>query len=170
MPLLKQGSGAETPGAAGSPSHPHRQVERAPEQSRAEWQMSFDLDDFPMPTGREEQWRFTPIDRLKSLLRDTPSGAHLAIDTELPGEVSVDTITTATARDLGAPAPQDRAAALAIAHVDRTDHPDSAGGVLHVQIPADSTPGEPVRVRLIGANSERVWSQVLIASRVDSRR
>ncbi len=162
MPLLKKGSGAETPDAAGSPSHAHGQVERAPEQSRAEWQMSFDLDDFPMPTGREEPWRFTPIDRLESLLRDTPSGAHLAIDTELPGEVSVDTITTATARDLGAPAPQDRAAALAIAHADRRDHPDSSGGVLHVQIPADSTPGEPVRVRLIGAHWERVWSQVLI--------
>ena len=25
---------------------------------------SFDLDDHPMPTGREEVWRFTPLKRL----------------------------------------------------------------------------------------------------------
>ena len=28
---------------------------------------SFDLADFPVPTGREEDWRFTPLNRLAGL-------------------------------------------------------------------------------------------------------
>jgi hypothetical protein len=28
---------------------------------------SFSLDDFPVPTGREEEWRFTPLRRLWGL-------------------------------------------------------------------------------------------------------
>lgn len=32
------------------------------------------LADFPMPHGREEAWRFTPIDRLEGLLADTLDG------------------------------------------------------------------------------------------------
>ena len=38
---------------------------------------SFDLDDHPMPTGREEVWRFTPLKRLRGALDDvaTEEGA-----------------------------------------------------------------------------------------------
>lgn len=32
------------------------------------------LDDFPMPQGREEDWRFTPLDRLRDLLADSLGG------------------------------------------------------------------------------------------------
>ena len=39
-----------------------------PDQSRAERKTSYDVADFPMPSGREEDWRFTPVDRLGSLL------------------------------------------------------------------------------------------------------
>ena len=28
---------------------------------------SFDVADFPVPHGREEEWRFTPLDRLSGL-------------------------------------------------------------------------------------------------------
>jgi len=38
-----------------------------PEQSRAERQASFDVTAFGVPTGREEIWRFTPMDRLGEL-------------------------------------------------------------------------------------------------------
>ena len=43
---------------------------------------SFDLDDHPMPTGREEIWRFTPLKRLAGALDDTPGDADgLAVET-----------------------------------------------------------------------------------------
>ena len=53
-----------------------------PDQSRAERKTSYDVADFPMPSGREEDWRFTPVDRLGSLLTPGPSdeGAVLLRD------------------------------------------------------------------------------------------
>jgi Fe-S cluster assembly protein SufD len=41
-------------------------VETAP-VSRLHEQQSFDPADFPVPTGREEEWRFTPLRRLRGL-------------------------------------------------------------------------------------------------------
>ncbi len=147
MPLLQQ---AHTDGPA---------VPAVPEQSRAERRRSFDVADFPMPTGREEDWRFTPMDRVAPLLRDTPSGAHLAIDTEVPEGVQVAHIDSATARARGIPAPQDRAAALAATHSGDLGHDN---GVLHVDVPAEAAPGEPVRVRFVGSHAERVWGHLLL--------
>ena len=164
MPLLQKGSRPD-PVSAGAPDgmppgHHHGPAGLVPEQSRADRRRSYDLLDFPMPTGREEDWRFTPLDRLAPLLRDTPSGSHLAIDTELPDGVTVSHITTAAARELGAPPPQDRAAALASAH---TDH---SGGVMHVQVPAEAELAEPVRVRFVGGHTDphpdRIWGHLLL--------
>ncbi len=45
-------------------AHSHGAV---PQASRAERRTSFDPDDFPVPTGREEEWRFTPLDRVAPL-------------------------------------------------------------------------------------------------------
>ncbi|MEI7442850.1 MAG: Fe-S cluster assembly protein SufD [Actinomycetes bacterium] len=43
--------------------------------------VSLDVADFPVPTGREEEWRFTPLKRLGGLHEaTTPSGSALAID------------------------------------------------------------------------------------------
>ncbi len=39
---------------------------------------SFDLDDHPMPTGREEVWRFTPLKRLRGALDDVASDGDAA--------------------------------------------------------------------------------------------
>ncbi|MGZ8738459.1 MAG: Fe-S cluster assembly protein SufD [Nocardioides sp.] len=136
------------PGGSG---HSHGAV--VPEQSRAERTRSFHVADFPPPTGREEAWRFTPVDRLGPLLRDTPSGAHLAWDNELPKGVTLSRIGADQARDLGAPAPGDRAAVLAVAHSE---------GATRLDIPADAVLSEPVRIRLVGSHSERVWGHLVI--------
>ena len=51
-------------------------IGRAPETaapvSRLHEMASFDLADFPVPTGREEEWRFTPMRRLRGLPGDEP--------------------------------------------------------------------------------------------------
>jgi Fe-S cluster assembly protein SufD len=39
-------------------------------------QGSFDLADHPVPTGREEVWRFTPLKRLRGLHTDAPLTGH----------------------------------------------------------------------------------------------
>ncbi len=45
-------------------------VETAP-VSRLHERQSFDAADFPVPTGREEEWRFTPLRRLRGLHGDS---------------------------------------------------------------------------------------------------
>jgi Fe-S cluster assembly protein SufD len=56
-------------------------VEAGAPVSRLHERQSFDLADFPVPTGREEEWRFTPLRRLRGLQGD----GDLA-----PGKVSVE--------------------------------------------------------------------------------
>ena len=46
-------------------------VESAP-VSRLHEHRSYDPADFPVPTGREEEWRFTPLRRLRGLHTDSP--------------------------------------------------------------------------------------------------
>jgi Fe-S cluster assembly protein SufD len=48
-------------------------VETAP-VSRLHEKQSFDPSDFEVPTGREEEWRFTPLRRLRSLHSDLGTG------------------------------------------------------------------------------------------------
>jgi Fe-S cluster assembly protein SufD len=56
-------------------------VEAGAPVSRLHERQSFDLADFPVPTGREEEWRFTPLRRLRGLHED---------GTLAPGKVSVE--------------------------------------------------------------------------------
>ena len=42
--------------------------------SRLHEQQSYDPGDFPVPGGREEEWRFTPLRRLRGLHTDDPAG------------------------------------------------------------------------------------------------
>jgi Fe-S cluster assembly protein SufD len=56
---------------------------------------SFEIDYHPVPTGREEIWRFTPLKRLRDLHKDAPFGGTLTVTNEVPAGVSV----TAEAQD-----------------------------------------------------------------------
>lgn len=42
--------------------------------SRADRESSFEVADFPVPTGREEDWRFTPLDLVSELFDENISG------------------------------------------------------------------------------------------------
>ncbi len=136
---------ADTPkgaGLTGAPTaHTHSGDTLVPDQSRAERTTSHEVADFPVPSGREEEWRFTPLDRLGGLLRDEPAGGELGADLTFPDGVTVSRITTQEWRSAGYPRPADRAAALAATH---------AGGVTVVDVPADTELAEPIRVRLKG--------------------
>lgn len=125
-------------------------VEASLEQAPTEGHLSFshlnppatyDLADHPVPTGREEIWRFTPLKRLRGLLDGEASDAHLTWETSLPSGVTMSEITTAEARELGELAPNDRPSALAV---------ELAGGAVLVDVPADLESDEPVVLRLHG--------------------
>ncbi len=66
-------------------------VESAAPVSRLHEHRSFEVADFPVPTGREEEWRFTPLRRLRSLHTDAelPAGkVAVEVDTA-PGVTAV---------------------------------------------------------------------------------
>lgn len=124
-----------------------------PDQSRSERTRSFDPADFPRPTGREEEWRFTPVDRLGAFFRDETTGASLEVGTDIPEGVTASTISVQEWRALGVPAPADRAAAVAAAR---------SGGVTVVDIPRETTLAQPVRLTLGGEGDTLVHGHLMV--------
>ena len=104
---------------------------------------SFDLADHPMPTGREEVWRFTPLKRLKGALDDVPQGDGTAVSYDITGAdgLAVGTLAPGESPRGTALVPGDRAAAVASLHTEKA---------LHVKVPADLVVEEPVHVVLTG--------------------
>ena len=115
---------------------------------------SHDVADFPVPTGREEVWRFAPRTALKPMFDDAPSEGHLQWETVLPEGVVLREISTEEATARAASAPVDRISALAAKH---------AGGAVLLEIPAGSQHPEPVVLDLTGTGREPVvWGWILI--------
>jgi Fe-S cluster assembly protein SufD len=111
---------------------------------------SRNVDAFEVPGGREEEWRFTPLKRLRGLHDGTASdgGSHIygwPMD-EVPGDVDVRVVP----RDdpgLGvAVAPADRVAAQAWCTFTRA---------LVVSVPRDAVVDEPIIVHVAGSGEGR---------------
>ncbi|MCW2615630.1 MAG: sufD [Frankiales bacterium] len=67
------------------PSTPRRPAGESPADVRPERLRSADPDAFGVPTGREEEWRFTPLARVKPLFDAVP-GAAAGLDARIEGE------------------------------------------------------------------------------------
>lgn len=91
-----------------------------PEVSRAERRTSFDPADFPVPTGREEEWRFTPTASLAPLFAGTGrvDGHDVTVDVVAAPGTDVEQVGHDDPRLGAAGAPGDRAAAVAWASAD----------------------------------------------------
>ncbi|HYF74735.1 MAG TPA: Fe-S cluster assembly protein SufD [Nocardioides sp.] len=115
---------------------------------------SYDLADHPVPTGREEIWRFTPLKRLRGILDGDASDGHLTWETTLPEGVVLREIGADEAVALGELAPNDRPSALAAAN---------SGGAMLLDVPADAVVTEPVVLHLHGESvDDLVWGRLLI--------
>jgi len=87
-----------------------------PQSSRAARRTSFEMADFPVPTGREEEWRFSPIDRLAPLFDAAGTGLtgiHTQVTVVNPPEVTVEIVGRDDPRLGTAGRPGDRTAATA---------------------------------------------------------
>jgi Fe-S cluster assembly protein SufD len=112
---------------------------------------SFDLADHPIPTGREEIWRFTPLKRLRGLHADADlSGSDIEVRLDLPDGVVVEELQVGDPL-LGASGfvPSDRLAA-------RVWH--QAGRRYVVRIPAEAELDRPVLVDVTGTGLAEVAS------------
>ncbi len=138
----------------GAVAHSHGPGSPVPKQSRAERTRSFDVEAFPLPTGREEEWRFTPIDLLRGVLeqRATDVGA-LAVDVQAPAVVRIGSLAPGQRPRGTALVPADRAAVVADA---------GAPEALHVLVPAEAQLDEPVRLTLTGTAGRRANHLVVV--------
>jgi Fe-S cluster assembly protein SufD len=144
--------GTGTAGQAAPGAHSHGGP--APTGSPAERFTSTDPDAFAVPTGREEDWRFTPMKRIRPLLDGAPSDAHLQWETDLPDGVELAGVEADDPLLKGLPDPVDRLAALAR---------QRSGGAAVVRVPAEAQLDRPVTLRLSGTGSEDVvWGQLVI--------
>ncbi|MEZ0449123.1 Fe-S cluster assembly protein SufD [Cellulomonas sp. ICMP 17802] len=125
-------------------SHSHG-VGPLPEASRASRPTSFDVGDFPVPHGREEEWRFAPVDRLAPLFAAGSEGVlsgHGVLTTvvEAP-EVEVEIVERDDARLGKAGKPGDRTAAVAWASFPRATI---------VTIPQEAVASDVTSIRIEG--------------------
>jgi Fe-S cluster assembly protein SufD len=115
---------------------------------------SYDLADHPVPTGREEIWRFTPLKRLRGILEGEGSTDHLTWQTTLPEDVTLTEISAEEAAELGELPPNDRPSALAAAN---------AGSALLLDVPAEAEVTEPIVLHLHGDSVEQlVWGRLIV--------
>jgi len=153
-----QGSGGVMDGSVAvgvKPSTPRSPADVRPERVR-----NRDVDAFPVPTGREEEWRFTPLDRVRPLLDGAPSDASLTVHTDLPDGVELELVDLSTA-PIDIPLPVDRLAALALAR---------SGAALVVRVPKGLELDAPVILRLSGSGiGEVVWGHVVLDIAEQSR-
>ncbi|HEY9473770.1 MAG TPA: Fe-S cluster assembly protein SufD [Mycobacteriales bacterium] len=107
---------------------------------------SRDPDVFGVPTGREEDWRFTPLDRLRTLLEPVRPTGGIEVDVKAAGSVLVRHVQaqgSAEADPLvgGVLDPADRISALALAGVEEA---------LVLSVPRDTVSKEPTFVTVRG--------------------
>ncbi|HCB07085.1 MAG TPA: Fe-S cluster assembly protein SufD [Nocardioides bacterium] len=124
---------------------------------------SFELSDHPVPTGREEVWRFTPLKRLKGLHDDAPlTGDDFDVKVEAPAGVRTETVPVAeSGRGSSGFVPTDRVAARVWA-----DAPTAR----IVEIPADTELTEPVVITVTGrGGAEAIARNIVVTLGAHSR-
>jgi Fe-S cluster assembly protein SufD len=116
-------------------------IETAP-VTRLHERRSHDPADFPVPSGREEEWRFTPLRRLRGLHTDaapTPVAVEVAVDPAV--EVKTFSAERAVANVGSTFIPADRVSARAFASFDEATV---------ITVPAEAQASRPTVVTITG--------------------
>jgi Fe-S cluster assembly protein SufD len=131
-PRVVPGSTAHTDGAGAT----------RPVQTRSERPASFDPADFERPTGREVNWKYTPVERLASLFDDI-AGPHgvMTVSVDAPEQVHQCTLVIGEAPRGEFFRPEDLPSA--VAWTQETDAP-------LLRIPAEAELDRPIVVDLNG--------------------
>ncbi|PJM94527.1 Fe-S cluster assembly protein SufD [Streptomyces sp. CB01373] len=115
---------------------------------------SFDVADFPVPHGREEEWRFTPLGRLRGLHDGTATatGEGVKVDVQAPDGVTVETVGRDDARLGKAGTPVDRVAAQAYSAFEKASV---------VSVAKEAVLTEPIRIAVHGQGGVAYAHQVI---------
>jgi Fe-S cluster assembly protein SufD len=106
-------------------------------------------DDFAVPTGREEEWRFTPLNRLRALHKDAAFTGAVTVEVDAAPEVTVDKLDLSERGRL-APSvlpflPMDRVSARAYA---------AAVSATVISVPKEAVASAPTYVRITGNGTD----------------
>ena len=111
---------------------------------------SLDVAAHPVPTGKEESWRFTPLRRLRDLHANASFGAEgLAVELPAVAGVSATVVTgndAAVLRGVSGYLPTDRTSARIFAEVADT---------ILIDIPAEHVATEPIVLGFKGSDTEQ---------------
>ncbi|MEU1814377.1 Fe-S cluster assembly protein SufD [Streptomyces roseifaciens] len=127
---------------------------RQPIDARVSAPASYDVADFPVPHGREEEWRFTPLERLRGLHDGTAvaNGGGVKVEVSAPAGVTVETVGRDDARLGRSGKPVDRVAAQAYTSFEKASV---------VSIPKDTVLTEPVTISVHGEGGVAFGHQVI---------
>lgn len=128
-------------------------VQTTPVVDRSERLRSTRVSDFAVPTGREEEWRFTPLPRLRDLLRSDVDAVQtsdaVAVTVTAPADAKVERVDLSGSLGddrIGSVAvPSDRVAALALS---------AATTATVVTVPQGVALTEPIIVRTEGVSAD----------------
>src|SRR5919107_2944096 len=117
----------------------------APPSTKSQVLRSFDVTDFPALSGLEEEWRFTPLKRLRELVTATSgTGKPIGVDhANLPDGVTARQVDAASVEKVLTPF--DRISALAYG---------AATDVTLIEVAEDAVPDAPALVRITGQGAE----------------
>ena len=152
-PLAPEMFGPDVGAQAGPPpgSHSHGRPRTGGPVQRF---TSTDPDAFGEITGREEDWRFTPMRRIAALLKAADSEAKLEWRQDLPDGVELGTIEADDPLLKGLPEPVDRLAALSRVR---------CAGATVLRVAGNVRLDRPVLLDLHGTDSDEVvWGQLVI--------
>ena len=108
-------------------------------------QASYDVADFAVPTGREEEWRFTPLRRLRGLHDGTAAAdGKVLVEIDAPAEVRVESVGRGDPRVGSGYTPTDRISAQAYS---------SFTTATVITVPRETAVERPVFVRLRGEDA-----------------
>ena len=139
----------------GFKKHSHGNAPVVPEASRGERRRSFDLADFPALTGLEEDWRFTPLKRLRGLHTDALTGTAPAVTVGGAGNVTVETVGRGDARLGSTATPEDRVSAAAW---------NAFAEATVITIPRETVADGEVMVSVTGSSSDAAAQHLLISA------
>ncbi|WP_426297470.1 Fe-S cluster assembly protein SufD [Arthrobacter sp. R-11] len=135
--------------------HSHGGGVGVPDSSRAGRLTSYTLEDFKALTGLEEDWRFTPLRRLRGLHTEALTGAAPAVSVTAPDGVTVETVGRDDKRVGSAGIPEDRVSANAWANFKEATV---------ITVSAETTLENEVTVVLAGQGSEASAQHVVIVA------
>ncbi|MHC6221083.1 Fe-S cluster assembly protein SufD [Arthrobacter sp. MMS24-S77] len=140
---------------ASAKSHSHGGGVGVPDSSRAGRLTSYKLADFKPLTGLEEDWRFTPLKRLRGLHTEVLSGSAPSVAVTAPDGVVVETVGREDRRIGLAAIPEDRVSANAWENFTEATV---------ITVPAELQLDGEVSVLLTGTSTEASAQHIVIVA------